>query len=118
MMGASGMVYATTDDLAAYLGKQESELPGDAARLLERASELVDFATFGRAAGDPEAAKKAVCAQVEHWLLTGEEQAITGPVQQASLGSLSITYTWRGPLAPRAVQHLLMAGLLSRAVAV
>lgn len=110
------MAYATLADLVAYLGP-DREPPADADRLLERASELIDEAALYRI--DPanpehaEAARKATCAQVEHWLEAGETEAagVTGDV---ALGSLRMSVP--GALAPRARRALLAAGLLSRAV--
>lgn len=117
------MAYATKDDVALYTGRDPSDLPTDIDRMLERASELIDFVTLGRLVDNAdtealEAARKAVCAQVEYWLAAGEEQDITGPVQGVSLGSLRVDY---GPmsakdLAPRAKRHLWLAGLLYRGV--
>jgi hypothetical protein len=126
--------YATTAQLADYLDVHESVLPMDAARLLERATELVQYATL-TGVPVPEdseevpvdedvltvtetlqiACQKAVCAQVEYWIEQGEGAAISGPVKSFSIGKFSM----QGEiptLAPRARQFLVLAGLLYRGV--
>jgi|SRR5690625_190827 len=114
------MAYATEAELAAYLGISEDDLPDESERLLDRASELIDEATRGRATG--EAASKATCAQVEFWLEVDEEHDIEGPIQGVIIGRLQIQYG-AGPnriaptyLAPRARRYLRNAGLLYAAV--
>lgn len=120
------MAYATEQDLADYLGVSLADLPDDAERLLERASEDIDYYTLGRAT-QSEATKLATCAQIEMWLEVGEETDIRGALQSFSIGRWSATYAGAaggagsggGPpaLAPRARRHLLLAGLLYRGVA-
>lgn len=116
------MAYATEADLVEYLGVSEADLPTDAGRLLERASEDIDYWTLGRAT-QSEATKLAACAQVEMWLEFGEESSIRGPLQSFTLGRWSATYGsgsgGSGPrdLAPRARRYLFTAGLLYRGVA-
>lgn len=116
------MAYAAEADLAEYLGVSEADLPTDAGRLLERASEDIDYWTLGRAT-QSEATKLAACAQVEMWLEVGEESSIRGPLQSFTLGRWSATYGsgsgGSGPrdLAPRARRYLFAAGLLYRGVA-
>src|SRR5690606_27078132 len=113
----------TEADLAEYLGVGESQLPDDAGRLLERASELVDYLTLGRInPGNPEhakAAKLATCAQVESWLETEEVGDKQGNVKRFSLGRFSMDFGDQGvpQVAPRAHRYLLLAGLLYRGVA-
>lgn len=117
------MAYATEQDLADYLGVSLADLPSDSERLLERASEDVDYYTLGRAT-QGEATKLATCAQVEMWLEVGEETSIRGALASFSIGRWSATYanvsggSGGGPpaLAPRAKRHLLLAGLLYRGV--
>lgn len=115
------MPYATKADLAAYLGVAEQDLPADADRLLQRATELIDEATLGRI--DPadtdhaDAARQATCAVVEAWLQAGEERDITGQRGGVTLGSLRIDELPQG-LPPRARRHLMLAGLLYRGVTV
>lgn len=116
-----GRVYATTTQLAEYLGTAP---PLDAARLLLRASQLLDAdfllpAVYGVdelgmptnplvAAGFAD----AVCAQVEFWGEVGEETDISGPLQGVTIGSVSIQYgvgtTRSGPsyYAPKLVRAL------------
>lgn len=112
------MIYATVEELADYTG----QVVVDAERLLERASEFIDYVTLNRIdASKPnqlEAAKNATCAQVEYFLSVGEQ--IEGPLQGVTIGSFQmqfgaganrITPTY---LAPRAQRYLLLAGLLYR----
>ena len=121
------MAYATEQDLADYLGVDIQDLPADAERLLERASEDIDYYTLERIDAENaehlDAAKKAVCAQVEMWIEVGEETDIRGALASFSIGRWSATYAsgsnGGGPpkLAPRARRYLLVAGLLYRGVA-
>lgn len=117
------MAYASEADLAEYLGVGESQLPDDAERLLERASELVDYLTLGRIntanAEHAEAAKKATCAQVESWLETEEVGEKQGAVKRFTIGRFSMDFGDSGvpTVAPRARRYLLLAGLLYRGVA-
>ncbi|MCX4832327.1 hypothetical protein OG746_26680, partial [Streptomyces sp. NBC_01016] len=96
-----GRVYATTAQLAEYLG---TDPPAGAERLLAQASQLLD-ADFLLAAfydtdaegmpADPvvsEAFATAVCAQVEFWGEVGEETDVSGPLQGVTLGSLSLQF--------------------------
>ena len=122
------MAYATESDLAQYLGVSEADLPADAARLLERASELIDHLTLGRIDSEntehTEAARKAACAQVEFWLAVDEENDIPGPIQGIIIGRMQIQYGAGSNriaavyVAPRARRYLLDAGLLYRGVSV
>lgn len=126
------MGYATTDQLAAYLGVDEDDLSADSSRLLERASELIDTITLGRY--DPETADqvvidrvvRATCAQVEYWNEIGEAADIdAGGLDSYRVGSVSVKRARAGAsgggytgsrLAPRAREALFMAGLLNQAV--
>lgn len=116
------MAYATEADLAEYLGVSEADLPTDAGRLLERASEAVDYLTLGRIdpgnAQHAEAAKKATCAQVESWLETEEVGDKQGTVKRFTIGRFSMDFGEQGvpQVAPRARRYLLLAGLLYRGV--
>lgn len=71
-----------------YLGGRIAE--GDFPRLSARASEWLDYATGGRAAGQAgqEGVKKATCAVAEAW--QGNEEG--GEVVSQSVGSWSRTY--------------------------
>lgn len=118
------MAYATPQDLAEYLAVPPEELPADVARLLERASEAVDYITRGMI--DPEnaehieAAKKATCAQVELWLQTEGIGELPGTIKSFSLGKFSMDFGEAGmpDVASRAKQYLFLAGLLYRGVCV
>ncbi|MEV8042461.1 hypothetical protein AB0P02_01270 [Streptomyces griseoluteus] len=114
-------VYATTTQLAEYLGAAP---PLDAARLLLEASRLLD-SNFLRAAvydvdvlGMPTdslviaAFAEAVCAQVAFWGEVGEETDVSGPLQGVAIGSVQLQYgagdNRSGPsyYAPRLVRAL------------
>lgn len=116
------MAYATVAELAVFM---LGEVPGDALRQLDRASELIDDHT--RTAvyehdtdGFPTEAKyiaafmKATCAQVQFWMAGDEEDDVLGPVEW----SLAIGGTASAPsggkslvLAPRAARILRAGGL-------
>lgn len=110
--------YATATDVQAYLGKTP---PSDVDRLIERASELVDYLTLGKIntenAEHVEAAKKAVCAQIEYWMWLGESQSETG-ISAYSVGDFSIDFAngRAAGVAPRTMQYLWLAGLINRGV--
>lgn len=124
------MSYATSEQLTTYLG---TPAPEDAARLLARASELVDdhivnavydvdddgFPTKEPTVG---ALRDATCAQVEYWLAGDEEDDILGPVDSASAGGQQLQFgsSTNRPtpmyLAPRAARALRRGGLLGGAV--
>lgn len=118
------MAYATPQDLAEYLGIQPEDLPAGVGRLLERASEAVDYLALGRVdAQNPvhaRAAKLATCAQVESWLETEEVGDKQGNVKRFSIGRFSMDFGDQGvpQVAPRARRYLLLAGLLYRGVQV
>lgn len=123
------MAYATTTELQEYLGG--ASLPSDANRLLERASDLVDYATFGKL--DPtdteqmDVAKKATCAQVEYWMSVGENIDVSGSSYNSiSIGTYSATFSNSSSskstgnqelaMAPRARRILFLAGYTYRGV--
>lgn len=120
------MAYATTTDLAEYLGVTVGELPSDAERLLDRASELVEHAMFNNYDSSitehVEAAKKATCAQVEFWNNIGEGTAIVGRnIEGYKSGDLSMSFgkgsnSSVDKLSSRATLHLGRHGLLYRGV--
>lgn len=111
--------YATEAELTAFVGSAVS----DGARLLERASELVDshvVATYDVDSStdlptdtDVAAAlRDATCAQVEFWVEVGEDHDISGMAgRDVSIGRLSIDKL-PDELAPRARRFLANAGLL------
>lgn len=112
------MAYATTTDLAAYLSCEQSALPDDAERLLERASELVNSVCQNRIEacdlGNEEYVRDAVCAQVEFWMERGEEVAFQGSVKSYTIGRVSFDYgnAQALTLAPRAKNFLSTGGVL------
>jgi hypothetical protein len=118
------MSYAEPADLLAYVGAERTLPDNDEQlRLLARASEIIDDATFGAATADDldvdqtTELAKATCAQVEGWLEWGEEQAITGQSGSVGLGGLNIGRL-PGLVYPRTRIHLRRAGLLSAMVGV
>ena len=121
--------YATVEQLAAA---PWGLAPPDAARLLVRASEVIDQALRSAVYdvdtnGAPTdvaviaALVGATCAQVEFWETGDEEDDILGPVQGISLAGMQIQYGGSGVvsggrvsptyLAPRAHRILVNAGL-------
>ena len=118
------MAYATTTDLATYLGVTVGSLPSNASILLERASDVIDYATMGRLdvtdTTQANVAKKATCQQVEQFILVGTEYDISGrEYEQLSIGSWSAN--WKDSdtnltIAPRARRTLFLAGYLYRGV--
>ena len=110
------MAYATLTELADYLGVLESDLPDDANRLLERASELIDYYTLGRIIAG-ETASKATVRQYEWWSQFDEfntqqffSEIEIGPFSASNRGQNA----GGGPpeLAPRARQVLFLSGYL------
>lgn len=113
------MNYATKDDLIEYLGISGVNMPSDIERLIKRAEDLIDYATFYMITPG-EGAKKATCAQVEYWLEMDETVDIVGAIESFSLSQFSINYgeNKMPVLAPRARRILLRTGLLYRGVGV
>jgi hypothetical protein len=115
-------IYATSGDLADYLGIEVADLPTGSSRLILRAQELIDAVTLKQIdttdTAHLAAAKLATCAQVEWWNSVGEDRDVAGAVQQYSMGKFSITYGGSDNrispayLAPRAQRVLFTAGLL------
>ncbi|MGD3112629.1 hypothetical protein, partial [Streptomyces sp. YGL11-2] len=120
-------LYATPEQLAAYLGEPA---PDGAERLLTRASEDVDSALLTAVYAVDEdgdaldarvraALADAVCAQVEHWLATGDDGTGAGGIwDSVSIGPVSLSGRSGQPpgaggveLAPRAARALRRAGL-------
>lgn len=112
-------MYATVDDLSMFTGTAKDDLPEDSTRLLQRAVEVIETYTMGRIdkvnAKHAEAAKTAVCAQVEYWIEVDESTDKTGAPDSYSAGSFSMSGKLP-ELAPRAKRPLLLAGLLYRGV--
>lgn len=115
------MAYATTTDLQTYLG---GSLPPNPQRLLDRATEVIEYYTFGKIqtsnADEAEVASKATCQQVEFWMQQGEDGDISGnQYKQISIGTWNATFAdgFQSPsLAPRAKRTLFLAGMLYRGV--
>lgn len=114
------MAYATLTELADYLGVQEADLPDDAERLLERASDMIDYYTLNRIEAG-EIASKAVCMQYEWWSQFDEfntqqffSSISIGPFSASNVSGSNNS----GPpeLAPRARQLLMLNGYLYRGV--
>lgn len=111
------MAYATVADLAEWTGKSEAQIP-DAARLLERASETVDYLTQKLAvASDPDTAevlRRATCAQAEFFCVRGEEMDMQGVVRKQQVGRVSTEFGGEGDvrISPRALRILRTAGLI------
>lgn len=131
-------VYATHQQLVDYIEGSDFEVPTEpeSTRVRTRASELVDEGLLTAVYDtdpvtelptDPRIAaamRDAVCAQVVWWDETGDEQGVAGQYTSASIGSVSLTRANAGQsgassgrqLAPPAVTHLRLAGLLPGAV--
>jgi hypothetical protein len=119
------MAYATTTELAEYLGTDESSLPEDVPRLLERASELINYITGNRVdvsiTEHEEAARKATCAQYEWWAEVGDELGLMSQISSMSIAEFSFSggssqQSKLKTVAKRAEQYLYLAGLLYRGV--
>ena len=117
------MAYATTVELADYLGVSEAELSDDAERLLDRASEMVDYMTLYRIDDtiivQATAAQKATCAQYEWWSQFDEFNTANF-LSSISIGPFSASINGQSSsipnLAPRANQYLFEEGLLYKGV--
>ena len=119
------MAYATTAELAEYLGTDESSLPEDVPRLLERASELIDYITRNNVdvsiIKHEEAARKAACAQYEWWAEIGDELGLMSQISSMSIAEFSFSggssqQSELKKVAKRAEQYLNLEGLLYRGV--
>lgn len=116
------MSYATTSELVEYLGVNEADLPDDASRLLERASEFMDYVTRNgideSEADQAESARKATCAQVEYWQeLGGDELGLMSKINTISIGKFSMSGgsgdgSDIAQLADRSQHYLFLEGLL------
>lgn len=131
-VATSSTGYATLSELAEFLGTTVEELDDDSDRLIERASDLIRAATLGRSdlveETDTEAMvylKKACCAQVEYWGISGESTAYISGIESYSIGKVSVKMGSSGGasgttgttgLCTRAHQCLMLAGLLYRGV--
>lgn len=118
--------YATYAQLIARLSPgYTAPSSSDAAKLLVKASELIEYATLGRSqvaweeddeSAASAAATKAACDQVEYWLEVGEEHDVLGLRGSLQGGRVQIQ---RLPpaLGQRAIRTLIQAGLLWGAAA-
>lgn len=88
--------YATSADVAEYMGKSVDEMPTGIQILVKRANELVQIAMRGNYnpnnSEHVEAAKLAACAQCQHWIESELSPVSDSNIQSYSLGELSITY--------------------------
>ena len=117
--------YATSENLATFLGIEVAALPSAAERLLARATEDIVEATLSRIDltidAHVDAAERATCAQVEYWIENGEDVALIGSVRSKLAGrSMQVFIGSEGGnprLAPRAKSILRSAGLLNRGAA-
>ena len=117
------MAYANTTELADYLGVDETDLSPDAPRLLERASDLIDYITKNKIdvsiISQEDAARKATCAQYEWWAETGDELGVISQLNSMSIGEFSFSggssqtnQNRISTIAPRVEQYLFLEGLL------
>jgi len=116
------MSYADLSDYAEYTGEDQADLPDDYSRLLERASELIDYHVIVEIdTTEPkieEAVRKATCAQLQFWIRRDDEIGSEQDYESISIGGFSATKagdnssTAEGQqLAPRTIQHLGQVGL-------
>ena len=89
--------YATKSDLAEYMGAEGQSLPIGIEIAIKRANELIGIAMRNnynpRKELHVEAAKLAVCAQVQNWIENNVSPVSNGNISSYSLGELSITYS-------------------------
>lgn len=127
-MATNVVQFATPAELEQYLG-QQYPLPAEPDRVLQRASEVIEQASFGAAGRSwfvvdvdhPEdqyirAIRDAVCAQVEFWMETGEEFDVGGLQGAIGISRLQISKL-PDRLGVRAYRHLRNVGLMSNYVA-
>lgn len=136
------IVYATPTEVAAYMGIPVGDLQADILTIIERAQDLIDYATLNKindyylnstktAIDDTEielAAQKATAAQVEYWLsLGGSDTDVinAGNIASFAIGNFSMAFGAAGSgsanasmavLAPRASRILFLVGLLYRGI--
>ena len=114
--------HASAAELAAWLPAGTvvgGNVTAEINRLLERASEDIDYVTTagyttsGGIASDPDIAdalSRATCAQVEHYLEVGESNAIDGRAR-TQVGTRGMGGTNAPSVGPRALHILSVAGL-------
>lgn len=121
--------YATPNDLAAWLAGAAPADP-EATRLLNRASEVIDWTLIGSVYavdtnGMPTdtvkiipALRDAVCAQVEYWLDNGDEIGAGTGISMYKVEGLQVMASGKKGgailtrIAPRAQERLQAAGLI------
>lgn len=109
--------FATEAQLTARLSSAYT-LPADHAILRLKASELIDFVTFGQAqiaydgsdADLKQLLADATCDQVEYWLEVGEEHDVAG-LSGSLIGGRVQVQKLPPQLGQRALRTLLRAGL-------
>ena len=124
------MMYATKEDVAAWLGYENedgtpdtSQLPENIDTLIRNASRLIDYVTLNqinvRSEKHMDVAMNAVAAQVEYWIDgIGESADINPAVSGYTAGRFSIQFDGgkMPKLSDRARRDLWMGGLLNRRV--
>ena len=109
--------YADTTALTARLSDAYA-VPVNAAQLLMKASELIDYATLGRAqiaydsgtTAQKDLLSDATCDQVEFWLEVGEEHDVAGIRGSLQGGRVQVQHM-PGVLSQRSLRALIRAGL-------
>jgi hypothetical protein len=95
-MGKLDIQYATSAEVAAYMGIAENELPTNVNVLIKRASEIITIGMRGNYdstnADHIEVVKLATCAQIQDWIEREVSAVANQNIQSYSLGSLSMTY--------------------------
>ena len=132
------VIYATPQNVADYMGIPLVDLPSDINRLIDRATDLVDYCVMNRIRTfylnddkteiadetTREYVQKATSSQVEYYINNGEqtdEAQVTG-ISGFAVGNFNMqlggnTSTQILPIvAPRCKRYLFLAGLLYRGV--
>lgn len=113
------MNYSSVTSLSSYLSVDEENLPNDIYRMMERASETIEYFCLNNIDMDNDrivnALEKATNAQVEYWLNTNDELNIMHVFNAINAGSdINIDREGQLPeLAPRAKRELMKNGLLN-----
>lgn len=116
------MTYTDVIGVSEYMSLDEDDLPNDIDRMIDRASDLIDYYSLNKIDSNNnrqlEVAKKATNAQIEYWLNTNDELNIMHIFQGVTAGGdISINREGKLPeLAPRAKRALLLGGLYNRSV--
>ena len=133
------MNYATTTQVATFMGIDAGDLPTDIDKLIRDASFLMDYVTLNYIqdyyiesssftdTNIEEYVKNATCAQIEYWIELGDASSdiIGNTPASFTVGNFSVDYGKGTPeglsqgaesLSTRARRYLLLAGLLYRGV--